>query len=113
MNLSSVLKEKDRLAIEEFRDRIQKVLGKKALTIKLFGSKARGEDISESDIDILIVVTAITPGLKDQVIDIAFDVNLSHDVYISPRVVPLHVFQDPLWRATPFIQNVEKEGISI
>jgi predicted nucleotidyltransferase len=113
MNVSSVLKEKDRLAIEEFRDRVQEVLGKRALAIKLFGSKARGEDVPESDIDILVVVTEMTPGLKDQVIDVAFDVNLSHDVYISPRVVPLHVFQDPLWRATPFIQNVEEEGVLI
>lgn len=113
MKLSRTLKKKDRLAIEEFRDRVQEFLGGRVLAIKLFGSKARGEDISESDIDILVVVTEITPGLKDQVVDIAFDVNLCHDVYISPRVVPLHVFQDPLWRATPFIQNVEKEGILI
>lgn len=53
------------------------------------------------------------PVLVDLVLDIAFDTNLDYDVYISPRVVGLPTLTDPVWKATPFLQAVEREGIAI
>jgi hypothetical protein len=47
------------------------------------------------------------------VLDLAFDVNLAHDVYISPRVIERAVFEHPVWRITPFVQALVREGIPL
>ena len=54
--------------------------------VKLFGSKATGKDQPESDIDVLVAVETGGVEVEDEILDIAFDTNLKHEVYISPRV---------------------------
>lgn len=108
-----LLKEKDRLAIQDFSLQVKKRLGKRVVAVKLFGSKLKGIDTPESDIDIAVIVEKGSPNTWKKVIDIAFDVNLEHGVYISPRVIPLKVFEHPVWRITPFIQTIEKEALPL
>ena len=48
-----------------------------------------------------------------RVVDIAFDVNLAHDVYISPRVVTPDSLNHPVWRETQFLRAAFREGIPI
>ena len=103
----------DRQAIAAFRQRVKTLIGHQLVAMTLFGSKARGDAVPESDIDIFITVDKRSPELEDRIIDIAFDVNLQYGVYISPRVVSTQVLQDPVWSATPFLQHVAKEGIPI
>ena len=43
----------------------------------------------------------------------AFEVNLAHDVYISPPVIEQCVLDDPVWKITPFLQAVEREGVPL
>lgn len=51
--------------------------------------------------------------IEDRVLDIAYDVNLDYDVYISPRVVARATLDDPVWRLTHFVQALAREGISL
>lgn len=108
-----LLKEKDRLAVQDFYQQVKKRLGKEVISIKLFGSKLKGIDAPESDIDIAVIVKNKSSDAWKKVIDIAFNVNLEHDVYISPRVIPLEVFEHPVWRITPFIQTIDKEALPL
>lgn len=103
----------DRLAAAEFAAKVRERLGRHLLALKLFGSKARGEDTAESDIDILVEVDQATRAVEDAVIDLAFEVNLARDVYISPRVIERAVFEDPVWAATPFIRSLQREGVPL
>jgi uncharacterized protein len=104
-----------RLAVEEFVRRLRQALSSHMLDVRLFGSEARGEATSESDIDVLVVVQPDTDrvSFEDRIIDIAFDVNLEFGVYISPRVVTPGILNDPVWRETPFIKNVARESIPL
>jgi len=108
-----VLKGNDRRAVEAFRQALRAALGADVVDIRLFGSKATGTDDPESDIDVLVLVRERTPALMDRIVDLAFDANLAHDVYISPRVVAQSVLSDPLWAATPFLRTAMREGIRI
>ena len=92
--------------------RLRQALSGNMLDVRLFGSEARGEATSESDIDVLVVVQPDTDRVpfEDRSIDIAFDVNLAFGVYISPRVVTQGILNDPVWRETPFIKNVARES---
>lgn len=105
------LKPKDAAALEEFLRSLRSALGKNLLEAKLFGSKATGKDQPDSDIDVLVVVKKNGVEVEDRVLDIAFDVNLKHEVYISPKVVDRSILADPVWSVTPFLQTIAKEGI--
>ncbi|HHY32625.1 MAG TPA: nucleotidyltransferase domain-containing protein [Firmicutes bacterium] len=108
------LKKKDRDALDDFVKRLRESPLREGIRdIRLFGSKLRGDDTPDSDIDVLVIVSRLDRGVKEAVIDVAFDVNLRHDVYISPRVIPEHVFRDRIWKLTPFIQTLEREGVSL
>jgi len=107
------LKDNDRLAIEEFRKRMTDLFGNRICSLILFGSKISGADSEYSDIDIFITAKDCDSEMKDKIIDIAFDVNLAYGVYISPRVVPLKLFNNKLFRCTPFLQHIENEGLKL
>jgi predicted nucleotidyltransferase len=101
--------------VEEFVKRLRQTLSSNIVDVRLFGSEARGEATSESDIDVLVVVQPDTERVRfeDRIIDIAFDVNLDFGIYISPRVVTPGKLNDPVWRETPFIKNVAQESIAL
>jgi predicted nucleotidyltransferase len=107
------LKSKDAAALEEFLRGARSALGENLLEAKLFGSKATGKDQPDSDIDVLLVVNQNREEIEDCILDIAFHVNLKHDVYISPRVCARSILSDPVWSITPFLRAIAKEGISL
>ena len=107
------LKAKDAAALEEFLRSVRSALGENLIEAKLFGSKATGKDQPDSDIDVLVVVNRNGVKTEDRVLDIAFDVNVKHDVYISPRVIDRSTLSDPVWSITPFLRAIAKEGIAL
>lgn len=113
MSTALKLKSKDAEALKDFLRKLRGALRHKLIEVKLFGSKARGEDAADSDIDLLVVVNEACVEIEDQVLDIAFEVNLKHEVYISPRVVDRAILDDPVWKITPFLQTVSKEGVPL
>jgi predicted nucleotidyltransferase len=113
MNRHLRLKKKDANAVRDFVQKVRAALGGKLVALRLFGSKATGRDVPDSDIDVLVVVKEASVKIEDQVLDIAFEVNLAHEVYISPRVIARATLDDPVWRITPFLQALEKESIPL
>ena len=107
------MKSKDAEALREFLDRLRQVLAINLIEVKLFGSKATGKDQRDSDIDVLVAVENGGVEIEDQVLKIAFDVNLKHDVYVSPRVIDRATLADPVWSITPFLKAIAKEGIPL
>jgi predicted nucleotidyltransferase len=107
------LNSKDAAALKEFVERVRDALGNNLVEVRLFGSKATGEDQLESDIDVLVAVEDGGVEVEDEVLDIAFDINLKHEVYISPRVIDRATLADPVWSITFFLKAIAKEGIRL
>ena len=105
------LEPKDAVALDEFVQRIRALLGPNLIRLRLFGSKVRGDSAPDSDIDVAVIVKEGVSGIWDRVLDVAFEVNLAHDVYISPRVIDQSILEDPIWSITPFLKAVEREGV--
>jgi predicted nucleotidyltransferase len=105
------LEVREREALQDFVARIRAALVPNLVELRLYGSRARGEAADDSDIDVLVVVSKDRIEAEDVAVDVAFDVNVARDVYISPRVVTADVFQHPVWRTTLFVQTLEREGI--
>jgi len=97
-------------ALQEFASAVRDHLGPRLIALKLFGSRVRGDAAPESDLDVLVAVEEASSALENEILDLAFQVNLAHDVYISPRVIARQVFEDPVWGSIPFIRTIEAEG---
>jgi len=109
----AVLSQRESEALREFAARIRTALGTNLRELRLFGSKARGDARPDSDLDVLVVVGGNRADAEDQAIDVAFDVNVASDLYISPRVVTAESLADPVWRTTLFVQTVTREGVEL
>jgi predicted nucleotidyltransferase len=80
----------------------------------LFGSKARGDFEEFSDIDILILVDKnIDHRLKDNIIEITYDIELSNDIVFGFIIENKKSWRSSKYKVTPLYQNVQREGILV
>lgn len=89
--------------------------GDRIVGIFLYGSYARGDYNSESDIDITAVVKGQRLELQDilkKIWDYSADVGLEHDVVISPTVIPYDEYEK-YKDSLPYYMNIEREGKQI
>ena len=103
------------LALSDFVRRVRAAFGDNVVDLRLFGSKARGDAGPDADLDVLVVVG---PGpnrwpAARTVSDIAFDVNLEHEVFVSPVVLTTTMVADPRWMNSPLLRAIRSEGVSL
>lgn len=55
----------------------------KLLDFRVFGSKARGEALPDSDIDVMIKIDEYSPEIESAIDDLVYELNLSYDCFIS------------------------------
>lgn len=79
----------------------------------LYGSYARGDYHSESDVDIMLTVDSNAENISShrrEIASIASELSLKYDVTVSITVKPLEQFQR-FASVLPYYKNVIKEGI--
>jgi predicted nucleotidyltransferase len=80
----------------------------------LFGSKARGTDIPDSDTDLLVLTSCpVSSELREAISDRLADINLRNDVSLSSVVVYEQDWSDGLIRHTLIHSEVERDGCEI
>ena len=79
--------------------------------IILFGSVARGEDNTDSDIDLLIVIYNDNPSFESMVDKKVVDFILETEEVISPHVMTLEHFNKT--KDYSFLKNVMADGVTI
>ena len=100
-------------ALIEFSQTLQQQFGELVQSVLLFGSKARGEDTSFSDLDVLIIVNSDDWQLHKQICYVAVDVCLkyNYELDISPRIWSVTHFQDLKAINASIYQNICQDGI--
>ena len=107
------LSTEEKSALKSFKILLKQILGKQLIELKLFGSKARGDDRPNSDMDVLIIVATDDWHIRDTVYDVATDMLLQMDVCISPKVISKNRFDQLCKEGTSFIHNVSKDAITV
>lgn len=81
---------------------------------KLFGSKVKGTQDAESDLDLLISLPCpVTEKIRRQIIHRVFDINLTYGANISALIVSEEEWQNGLLSLLPIHAFIEEEGISL
>lgn len=80
----------------------------------LFGSKARGDDQADSDID-LLVLTAKELDWKQHhaMVGILFDLEMELGVMLSPVVIATEEWEHGMSQALPLHDEVDRDGVLV
>jgi predicted nucleotidyltransferase len=103
------LSQKDRRAIEAASKILRERLPVARLV--LFGSKARGNDEEDSDIDLLILVDAdVDTALRRQIRNALYGVQREMDVFFGEMVVAAKEWDEGIYQAMPIHYEIDREG---
>lgn len=101
--------------LQQYTQGVFQIYGTTLKAVILFGSYARGDFNSDSDIDIMILLNASEKEIletKEQISDYTYDFNMEYDVDIMPVIKGIDQFN--YWRTVyPFYQNIEREGVEL
>lgn len=91
----------------------KEVFGEKLDSVILYGSYARGDYDSESDIDVMIIADINTDEIRNYeelLFDFSFEMDLKYDIVLSIVIKDKKTFEQ--WKELPFYKNVIREGIN-
>jgi uncharacterized protein len=113
MSFSSLsqLTANERAAIKEYIRHISNRFPGRILSVSLFGSKARGDDDAESDIDLLVLVNEEDATFRSQLWAIASDVSLDHALVLSVRVLGEARWAENRRMGLPLYRAIESEAV--
>ncbi len=101
--------------LKKVRNSSKHIYGNKLDKIILYGSYARGDNTEESDIDIMILLDcdkAEIEEFRDKTYDMANDISLDEDVFLSILLRDNKHFQENL-DVLPFYKNIMREGVTV
>ena len=106
------LAERDRAAIAEAVSLLSRRFPVERVI--LFGSKARGTDDPDSDIDLLVLTSReLDRRERNALIDALFDVELDRDVVISPIILPVKEWEEGICRVLPIRDEIDRDGVRL
>lgn len=83
------------------------------LDFRIYGSKAKGTDVQDSDLDIMIVLEEDTPRIESQIDDLIFEINLKHDCFITALYFSRKELEAGSLAESPIYKKIVQEGISL
>jgi predicted nucleotidyltransferase len=83
------------------------------LDIRLYGSKARGEGESDSDLDVMIEIPGYDSLMVGEIDDVIYRINLNHDVFISALVFGRDELEEGPMSESPIYKVVQREGVPL
>ena len=91
------------------------VYGENLVQVILYGSYARGDYHTDSDVDVVAIVhgerTVLQEQLK-QVWDASSELELEYDTVLSPTVIPYEEFER-YREDLPYYRNIAQEGVVV
>ena len=107
------LSAKEKSLLKQFKAGLEQAVGAQLIELKLFGSKARGDDQPDSDIDVLVIVVTDDSHIRESVYNIVTDILLQTDLCISPKIISKDKFDQLRKENTSFIRNVSRDAITV
>ena len=108
---NSILTDEEKTALRELKGALKLFLGDRLVRFVLYGSKARGDYHSGSDLDVAIVVKGLTTVLKHQILDKVADIEFKYLMPVSTLVLSEEDFNKLKQRERRIALDIERDGI--
>jgi len=83
------------------------------LDLRLYGSKAKGTDVPDSDLDVMIVLEDYSPVVESEIDDVIFDINLKYNCFITALLFSRKELEVGPLTESPIYKKILQEGISL
>ena len=108
-----LLSTEERRVLQILKSALEEMLGERLLKLVLYGSKARGDYDSESDIDIAIIVKNLTRELKHQLLDKIAEIEIDNIMPLSTLILSEKDFKFLKKRERRIAFDIEREDIPL
>ena len=101
--------------LQECKSGLLAIFGDKLKQIILYGSHARGDFNSESDIDVMVLVEMADDEIimnREEIMELGAELSYDNDTMISIIVKDIDHFNSWL-PVYPFYENIMKEGVEV
>jgi predicted nucleotidyltransferase len=102
-------------ALGRFRAALGLRFGRRLREVTLFGSRARGEAHEESDVDVLVVVDALSEKERAEVMDLAWRAAFEGEEYVVLSPLPYSSEQaaDMRRRERRLFREIDRDGVPL
>ena len=83
------------------------------LDFKIYGSKAKGTDLPDSDLDVMIILEDHSATIESQIDDLIFDIKLKYDCFITAIYFSRKELEVGSLSESPIYKKIQQEGISL
>jgi predicted nucleotidyltransferase len=105
-----ILTKEEKIILTRCRCKVKKI--DPTAQVILYGSRARRDHEPDSDYDLLILTDGEASLKREDVFrERIYDIELETGAMLSVFLFNNKDWQSPLYKAMPFCQNVEKEGV--
>jgi len=107
------LSNKEKNIISTFKKRIEKKFPEEIIKVLIFGSKARGDAVEDSDIDILVITKSNDKKIVREIRFTGYELEIDNNIVLSIQVLSNDYVGHLRNLPTQFIQNVDREAITV
>ena len=105
------IKPNERKGLHELRSVLEK--NHNLVDFRIYGSKARGTDTEDSDLDVMIILEERSPTIESQIDDLIFDINLKYDSFITAIYFHRRELEVGPLSESPIYKKIVEEGIGL
>ncbi len=107
----ATLRENEELGLEELLSKLEEKFPKEIVQTLLYGSKARGDSNSDSDIDLLVILKKRDHKIRWEILTLASQVSLKYDLLINPMISNINRVERQ--RGFSFYKNAARDAIPL
>ena len=96
-----------------FAQDLRRRYGDAVLDVRLFGSFARGGADEASDVDVAVVLESVDWETRRDVIDLATDTGLPHQLLLSPTLFDRETYETWRRQERALVLDIEREGVPL
>ena len=112
MKKNSLSREEEKV-IKKLKNTLKEFLGDSLVGMKLYGSRAKGDFDSDSDIDIAIIVRGLTREVKNHIFKEVAEIEVEHLLPLSTLILSEDEFNRLKRKERRIVLDIESEGVTL